>query len=76
MAVDTVKRNARQRAWTQEHMDRFEVYLSKGTKAKVDAAAKAKGLTRSKYMQMAIDKMLVEDGFEPAVMASQEEKPE
>ena len=76
MAVDTVKRNARQRAWIKEHMEAFQVNMAKGTKDKLEAAAKAKGVSRSKYLQMALDKMLIEDGYEPVLKPEDEEDPE
>ena len=67
MAVDTVKRNARQREWIKEHMEALQVNMAKGTKNKLEVAAKAKGVSRSKYLQIALDKMLIEDGFEPVL---------
>ena len=67
MAVDTVKRNARQREWIKGHMETFQVNMAKGTKNKLEVAAKAKGVSRSKYLQIALDKMLIEDGFEPVL---------
>lgn len=72
MAVDTVKRNARQRAWNREHMEAFQVNMAKGTKDKLIAAAEAKGMSRSKYLQIALDKMLIEDGFEPVLKPQDE----
>lgn len=74
MGVDTVKRNARQRAWVKEHMEAFQVNMAKGTKDKLEAAAKARGISRSKYLQIALDMLLVEDGFEPILKPTETKK--
>jgi hypothetical protein len=61
MAEDTVKRNKRQYNWMKENTDRMNLLFEKGTKDRVQAAANKRGISASKYVQMAVAKQLEED---------------
>jgi post-segregation antitoxin (ccd killing protein) len=74
MAVDTVKRNARQRAWLHENMDVMQFTAQKGTRERLAEAAKARGVSLSRYLQIALDMLLVEDGYEPILKPAETEK--
>lgn len=58
MAEDTKKRNARQRQWQLENMERHQYLLQKGTKEKIVQAANKAGLSYSQWVQMAIDNQI------------------
>lgn len=55
MAEDTKKRNARQRQWQLENMERHQYLLQKGTKEKIIRAATVAGLSYSQWVQRAIE---------------------
>lgn len=58
MAEDTKKRNARQRQWQLENMERHQYLLQKGTKEKIVQAANKAGLSYSQWVQRAIDNQI------------------
>lgn len=65
MAEDNKKRNARQRQWQLENMERHQYLLQKGTKEMIVQGAKKAGLSYSQYVQRAINNQLIADGFKP-----------
>ena len=58
MAVNTEKRNKRQREWRKENKERMDLDFEKGTKARIDAACKALGVSRSAFVRDAITEKL------------------
>ena len=58
MAVDTEKRNKRQREWRKENKERMDLDFEKGTKARIDAACEALGVSRSAFVRDAINEKL------------------
>lgn len=58
MAEDTKKRNARQRQWQLENMERHQYLLQKGTKEKIVQAANKAGLSYSQWVQRAIENQI------------------
>ena len=65
MAEDTKKRNARQRKWRDENMERHTYFLQIGTKEMIVQGANKHGLSYSQYVQRAINNQLIADGFKP-----------
>ena len=61
MPEDTVKRNKRQYNWQKETYDRLNMLFEKGIKERIQTAADIRGLSTSKYVQMAVEKQLKED---------------
>lgn len=58
MAEDTKKRNARQRKWRDENMERHTYFLQIGTKERVVQAANKAGLSYSQWVQRAIENQI------------------
>ncbi len=56
--LDTTKRNKRQQKWTDENRDRINLIFSKGTKERVQAAAEQAGLSKSQWIEAAINEKL------------------
>lgn len=54
MSVDTKKRNKRQQDWINNNKDRINIAFTKGIKEKVEQAAKAENISKSKWIENAI----------------------
>lgn len=63
MAVDTKKRNTRQQTWINENKERINLIFEKGTKERLQEAAKASNVTISEYVRQAINEKLENDGI-------------
>lgn len=61
MPEDAAKRNKRQYNWQKETYDRLNMLFEKGFKERIQAAADKRGLSTSKYVQMAVEKQLEQD---------------
>ena len=58
MPVDTEKRNKRQYAWQKENTDRINITFPKGTKARIEEAANAEGISKAEFIREAIEEKL------------------
>lgn len=47
--------------YTRKHYDRAEMVLPKGTKAKIEAAAKKQGMSRNEYILAAVKEAYLRD---------------
>lgn len=47
--------------YTRKHYDRAEMVLPKGTKAKIEAAAKKRGMSRNEYVLAAVKEAYLRD---------------
>lgn len=61
--IDTKKRNNRQYNWQKENKERVNFLMEKGTKARIEAAAEAKGIKPSEFLRNAIEKALKEENL-------------
>ena len=61
MPEDKVKKNKRNQKWKDQNRDRINLLFRLGTKEKIDHAAAAAGLSKSQYVQLAIDNQLARD---------------
>lgn len=58
MGEDKVKRNKRHYEWMKENVERINLMFEKGTKARIDAACEALGVSRSAFVRDAINEKL------------------
>lgn len=58
MAEDSVKRNKRNQKWVNENRDRINMIFRMGTKNRIDQAATAAGLSKSQWVQNAIEQQI------------------
>ena len=58
MAVNIEKRNTRQNTWQKENKDRINFLMDKGTKDRINEAAKALEITSSEFIRQAINEKL------------------
>ena len=60
--MDKEKRNARQKRYT-ETKDRINFVMEKGTKDRINAAAKAQGISAAEFIRQAIEEKLIGPGI-------------
>ncbi|WP_031552874.1 hypothetical protein [Oribacterium sp. FC2011] len=58
MPEDKVKKNKRHTKWVIENRDRINLLFRMGTKDRIDQAATAVGLSKSQWVQNAIDQQI------------------
>ena len=61
MAVNSQKRNLRQSQWTRENRDKMTFIFSKGMKDKIEQAVTLSNLSRSKWVELAINEKIARD---------------
>lgn len=59
--LDTVKRNKRQQQWIDGNRDRINLVFSKGTKERVQEAADRAGVSKSQWIEEAINEKLARE---------------
>lgn len=62
MPEDKQKRNRRQQKWTDENRDRINLLFTRGIKNRVQAAADRAGVSKSVWIEAAINEKLERDG--------------
>ena len=62
MPEDKQKRNRRQQKWTDENRDRINLLFTRGIKSRVQEAADRAGVSKSIWIEAAINEKLERDG--------------
>ena len=62
MPEDKQKRNRRQQKWTDENRDRINLLFTRGIKSRVQNAADRAGVSKSIWIEAAINEKLERDG--------------
>lgn len=62
MPEDKQKRNRRQQKWTDENRDRINLLFTRGIKSRVQNAADRAGVSKSAWIEAAINEKLERDG--------------